>query len=334
MAPILLIHQGALGDLILSLPAFYSLRIFSAHASWTIAGNLETLSLLEDRFYAQRIVSIHQKEWAALFQEEAGLPEPFHRFLASFQQAFVFSKRKPELFLRGLNRAGLKNVLWIPSQPDEERRLSLPAIQKEMLASQKIPWVEPEKTVFPNPDDLRKGRELLERVTSREGHQGPGWAIHPGSGSPNKNWPWERFLETASALDQRTGLRPFFLLGPVETETSREMTGKIENLGFPILRDISLPILAGLLSQCAGYLGNDSGVSHLAAALGIPAFLLFGPTDPEIWGPKGKNVKILSPDQPCAPCSLERARTCPEKECLFSLTVRQVLDWILPVVQG
>ena len=74
-APILIIHQGALGDLMMSLPALYSLRLFHEGIPWTMAGNPETLSLLHHRFYAQEIVSIHQKEWAWLFQEETEIPQ-------------------------------------------------------------------------------------------------------------------------------------------------------------------------------------------------------------------------------------------------------------------
>ncbi|MBU4200122.1 MAG: hypothetical protein KKG09_06695 [Verrucomicrobia bacterium] len=61
----------------------------------------------------------------------------------------------------------------------------------------------------------------------------------------------------------------------------------------PILKDCSLLEVASVLSQCRGYAGNDSGISHLAAAVGIPTVALFGPTDPEVWGPRGTKVSIL-----------------------------------------
>lgn len=330
MNPILFIHQGALGDLILSLPALYSLRVSSPKASWTMAGNPETLFLLKDRFYVQEVVSIHRREWAALLQEEANLPEPFKRFLASFERAYVFTKKKPEVLIRGMNRSGVKKTIWLPSLPDVGQPHSLTARQKEVLASEHIPWVETDKLLFPGSEDLQKGREYLARL----GGQGPWWAIHPGSGSPHKNWSWERFSETAQAISRLSGIKPFFILGPAEMEAFPELAEKISGLGFPVLTDAPLPILAGVLSHCAGYLGNDSGISHLAAALGLQVVVLFGPTDPKIWRPRGKKVTILQPDWPCAPCSLEAARTCPEKACWQSLLVGQVLDRILPLVQG
>lgn len=315
----------------MSLPALYSLRRFSSQAPWTMVGNPETLSLLYRRFYVQNSVSMHRKVWATLFQEELITSDPFRRYLSSFQKAYLFSSREPEVLIRGLNRAGIKKTFWIPSFPDVQKGISLQALQKEILAFNNIPWVETGKTLFLNPEDLQKGRDYLERLPPGKG-KGSWWAIHPGSGSPRKNWPWERFLGVAQAISSRNRVQPFFLFGPVEEETPQEMVRGIEAQGFPILRNMALPVLAGVLSHCAGYLGNDSGVSHLAAALGVPTVILFGPTDPETWAPKGKQVKILRPDLPCAPCSLEAARSCPEKKCLLALSLNQVLDAIPPVV--
>lgn len=331
---ILIIHQGALGDLILSLPVLYSLRLYYDRAFWVMAGNPETGSLLHNRFYAQEVVSIHNKEWAGLFLEESTIPDSFREFLSSFQKAYVFSSHYPEILNNGLKRAGLKETHWLPSFPDLNRGIPLQVQQKAILRSANIPWLNPPITVFPSDQDRQAGREYLDRMPSKDGVQGLWWAIHPGSGSPRKNWPWERFMDVAHGISAQKQAQPFFLIGPVEQEASPKMAQEIEDRGFPILRNISLPVLAGVLSHCAGYLGNDSGVSHLAAALGIPTVLLFGPTDPEIWGPKGNLVRILRPDLPCAPCSLEAARICPEKACLLSLSVRQVLDRILPIVQG
>jgi ADP-heptose:LPS heptosyltransferase len=63
--------------------------------------------------------------------------------------------------------------------------------------------------------------------------------------------------------------------------------------GIPLICDQPLIDVAGVLAQCAGFLGNDSGLTHLAAALGLPVVALFGPTDPSTWGPRGPYVRIL-----------------------------------------
>jgi ADP-heptose:LPS heptosyltransferase len=310
----------------MSLPALYSLRIFHEGIPWSMAGNPETLSLFHSSFSAE-IISFHQKEWAWLFQEEKGLPDPFRRWLSSFQKVYLFSSRPQELLIRGLKQAGLKKVIWIPFLPDAEKGQTLPALQQEILKSENIPWLAPEITMSPDPEDIQKAREHLRNNLFLEMGQ-PLWAIHPGSGSPHKNWPLERFLETARELRDRDRFQPIFLLGPVEEETDTISIPAIQTQGFPIIRNLSLPVLTGLLSFCRGYLGNDSGISHLAAALGIPAVVIFGPTDPYFWGPKGKAVRIFSPELPCAPCAREVMRNCPSKECLTSLKAQQVLEII------
>ena len=330
--PILIIHQGALGDLMMSLPAFYSLRLFHAGIPWTMAGNLETLSLLHHRFYAQETVSIHRKEWALLFQEERDLPDSFRQYLSSFQKVYLFSARPKDLLIRGLQRAGVREAVWIPSFPDMERGVSLQTRQREILESEKVPWKTSERYLFPAPEDIEEARRLLN-LGDEKGSR-PLWAIHPGSGSPDKNWPLERFLETANQLKESRKVQPIFLWGPVEQGSGLMLKSEIQTRGWPILEGFSLTLLAGVLSHCVGYLGNDSGVSHLAAALGLPTVVLFGPTDPGLWSPQGILVRVLKPAIPCAPCDRETRLSCPGKACLKDLEVKPVVEVIGSLLSG
>lgn len=297
-----------------------------------MAGNMETLSLLQNRFYAQEIVSIHQKEWALLFQEEKDLPDSFRRSLSSFQKVYLFSAHQPELLIRGLKRAGLEKVVWIPSLPDVRNKAPLTTLQKGVLESENIPWKKTEKYIFPAREDIVEAGKLLRKYNKGEGSH-PLWAIHPGSGSPHKNWPVERFIETAELLRDRGRVQPIFLLGPVEQERGLILDG-IQARGRLVIKGLPLPLLAGVLSLCAGYLGNDSGVSHLAAALGLPAVVLFGPTDPAFWSPRGTAVRILNPALLCAPCDRETMQSCPTKACLKDLDVPRVLEVVGSLLPG
>ena len=173
------------------------------------------------------------------------------------------------------------------------RKESVPAVQQRVLSGWGVPWVCPEKTLFPTDQDRQAAHQALEQA----GIGGtPGllpWAIHPGSGGRSKNWPLENFLNLAEQLQAQQRWQPFFILGPVEEEVSPGTAESIRARGFPLVRHLPLNVLAGLLELSAGYLGNDSGVTHLAAALNLPTFALFGPTDPGLWGPVGKRVVIL-----------------------------------------
>ena len=111
-------------------------------------------------------------------------------------------------------------------------------------------------------------------------------AVHPGSGSRAKNWPLERFLEAARRLSAG---RPWLLvLGPAEDDVLAPPDARLA-------RSLPLRTLGAVLARADLFLGNDSGVSHLAAACGTRTLALFGPTDPELWAPVGRSVLTLRP---------------------------------------
>jgi len=102
--------------------------------------------------------------------------------------------------------------------------------------------------------------------------------IHPFSGSARKNWPLEKFKTLAQQLER---------VMPVSWCNGRE-DPPLENA----VRIDDLYELACWLARARLYVGNDSGVTHLAAAVGTPVLALFGPTDPAVWAPRGPNVRI------------------------------------------
>jgi lipopolysaccharide heptosyltransferase III len=100
--------------------------------------------------------------------------------------------------------------------------------------------------------------------------------IHPFSGSTKKNWPLDRYVELASQLD----LPAAFTAGPEESLPSGMAARRFDNLWD----------LATWLGNAAYYIGNDSGPTHLAAAVGTPTLAIFGPSDPRVWAPPGARV--------------------------------------------
>ncbi len=106
--------------------------------------------------------------------------------------------------------------------------------------------------------------------------------IHPFSGSPRKNWPLDQFRKTAAAVQRRMPV--YWCAGPEE-----DLDGAVR---FPNLRGLAL-----WLAAASVYIGNDSGITHVAAACGVPAVALFGPTDARVWAPRGR-VCVLPFDTP------------------------------------
>jgi heptosyltransferase III len=116
--------------------------------------------------------------------------------------------------------------------------------------------------------------------------------IHPGSGNEGKCWPLVRFLGLARRLKGH-GLVPRFLLGEAERERGCMVVIKALGEEFPYCDDLELDELARRISCAKLYVGNDAGVTHLAAALGVPTVTLFGPTDDVQWRPVGPRVRVV-----------------------------------------
>ena len=122
---------------------------------------------------------------------------------------------------------------------------------------------------------LKPGMPRLDCPRSDHGFA----VIHPFSGSARKNWPLDRFVELAKRLESRMPVK--WCAGPEES------------LPWPVVRFDDLHNLACWLASARVYVGNDSGISHLAAAAGAPVVALFGATNPAVWGPRGERVHIV-----------------------------------------
>lgn len=148
------------------------------------------------------------------------------------------------------------------------------------LAELGVPPVETVPELEFTAEEMRAAAPLLRALP-------PGFlAVHPGSGSPAKNWRADRFLALAGRLSAG---RPWLLLaGPAEPDVgSRPPEGAL------VARDLPLRVLGAILSRAGLYVGNDAGVTHLAAAAGAKTLALFGPTDPAVWAPLGRAVRTL-----------------------------------------
>ena len=124
---------------------------------------------------------------------------------------------------------------------------------------------------------------------------GPGaWlALHPGSGSERKNWlerQWRRLIEDLARASE------FHLLligGEAEGDRLTRLAEGHSPAQVQLARDLPLPRLAGYLTACRFFLGHDSGITHLAAALGLPGLVLWGETNPAIWRPRSEGMTVL-----------------------------------------
>ena len=152
----------------------------------------------------------------------------------------------------------------------------------------------PAPIISPDPTDLQRGQHLL--TEAQLDSTAPVIVIHPGSGGTQKCWHLDNYLQIAKVLLEQ-GRQVAFLIGPVEQERwSAEMIKQMQETA-PVLVDIGLSDVLAILSCAEAFIGNDSGVSHLAAALGRPTCVLFGPTNPCVYRPLGPKVYTVCDPQ-------------------------------------
>ncbi len=121
--------------------------------------------------------------------------------------------------------------------------------------------------------------------------------IHPGSGSESKRYSKEGFVELCRGLKERS-VDFKVILGPAEVELKEAFRD------FPLTVSYDLETALEELSRCKLFVGNDSGLSHLAAACGVPTIALFQTTDPRVWAPFGGRVRVLYPAKRLSPDEL------------------------------
>jgi ADP-heptose:LPS heptosyltransferase len=162
-----------------------------------------------------------------------------------------------------------------------------------------------------------------EFCATRELRRQPLLVIAPGSGAREKNWPEDFFLAIVNWWREAVNGVVVLLTGPVEEER-----GGVERLRASCLvaNDLSLSQAAALLARSDVYLGNDSGITHLAAAAGTRTIALFGPSNARQWAPRGKKVTIVSRKIECSPCQIPQMKTCPHRACLTELHPTNVIN--------
>jgi ADP-heptose:LPS heptosyltransferase len=325
----LVIHQGALGDFILALPALTTLRKSFPQAKPVIMGYPRILELVEKRFYAEEIVSVDQRGMASFFVRGGDLDPGLSQYFGTFDLIVVFGKEAEGSILTNLRRVCQGQIIHLHSFPPSNERIHLTDHLLRELRRNRISGEDQDPRLLLNRSDQAWGRSYCKKKGLTEEEKAKAIVLHPGSGSPKKVWPMERFFDLVRHLQEHASSRLLIVVGPAEAE---EIEKSFETIPWetrataPILiKGLSLVGLASVIEGCRVFIGNDSGITHMAAALGVPTVALFGPTDPKRWAPRGKHVAVVRRDVSCAPCSHEKFSQCQDAECLEQIEVGDVL---------
>lgn len=281
----LIIRSGAFGDLILTLPVLSALKNHYDGLSIDMMGDPARLALLKHCGCVDDVLSIDSRDVTPLFTEGGSLSGRLKKRLESYDAILSYLPDPDGRFTDNLRRIASGPVLTGRSRPAEGGRVHMTRV----LANALKPLGVDDSVGTPRVDaPLSAASDDLRRLTPEQMLV----AIHPGSGGVEKCWPAERFAALIDMLAD-SGYRPMVTFGPADGAVRRRMLPCITSRDVSIFADRSLVDMAALYARCCAMIGNDSGMTHLAAAAGAPVIALFGPTDPAVWGPRGKGVRIL-----------------------------------------
>ncbi|MBP7948977.1 MAG: hypothetical protein KA004_04925 [Verrucomicrobiales bacterium] len=275
---ILAIRGGALGDFLVALPALAALRRHWSPVRLELLTRPAYGALACHFGAADAFRSLDSAGAAWLFSGEGTPNADWQDWLHGFDQVVAWMTDADGCLQRNLARCCPGTVRLLPPLPSS--------------------------TVLPAARQLALGLGLsvspFIRTPVRKQHNSRLVAVHPGSGSFQKNWPVEKWAQLVIQLAGRIdGLRFLLITGEADEHAAQVLPQALRSSAVPFMHHHHAPLaqLADLLAATGLFLGHDSGISHLAAACGIPCRLLFGSSNSAVWAPLGRDVRILQAPQ-------------------------------------
>ena len=283
---VLVIFPGALGDFVCVLPAIDALAKRHRGCSIVLMARAELARLATGRTAVARGHSIDASHVSALFNESDSASLQAREFFAGYERIYSFFASGDANFRARLGAATGGKVSFHPFRPldDDSHEPHVAAAYLRSIGEADAPM---HPRIEPIRDDLRAAADAIANARCDPANL---IAIFPGSGSLGKNWPLDKFAALARILRERSSV--VFILGPAESA----MEQILREHELPVLNNLDLGTVAGIARLAAGFVGNDSGVSHLAAAADARGVVIFGPTDAARWRPLGR-IAVLGQDE-------------------------------------
>lgn len=301
----LIIQPGAIGDCILTLPLAAYMKESTHLGGIDILGHTEHIGFLPGRSCVDGIRSIDSIELHRLFTEtktfELKDRDPLISAFRDYAWIATFMGEPNSSFEQNLiytaNCSHSAEVITLSLKPPKGFSEHLADFYIRQFVDQcgfslsYKPIQTGDCLIKATEADIQTGKRLMREIGLGFGEKL--MVIQPGSGGTKKCWHLDNFLAVARELDSR-GIEIIFLLGPTELERFGDKKIKKINSIVRCLSSLSLTQVLGLLSCVNGFIGNDSGITHLAAAMGIKTFTIYGPTNPAVYKSIGPAVTVFA----------------------------------------
>ena len=312
---VLIIHPGTLGDVLLSLPAIRMVRrTFSSHEIILIAQS-QVGRLLQVCGEIDHAWSTEGAVLSALYGERPALRVPILEALSQTTHVVGWLADGEGRLTRNCRKFGIQQRQFISPKDARLRSRHMSERYVETLTS----WAEPFENgriafcpltmhglgdVAPHVEGVGDARDTKTVLM-----------IHPGSGSPHKCLSFETLGRLVHEVARDPAVRVLICEGPNDRDCVERLLCKVGETSYGILREKTLEEMSHLLIHADLFLGHDSGLTHLAAAWGVPTVAIFGPTDPEQWRPLGEHVVVQN--GPLCRCrTWAQVQECRERVCV------------------
>lgn len=287
---ILVIRGGAIGDFILTLPAIAALRKQFPQARLEVLGYPHIAQLAEAAGLVDRVQSIEARALAGFFARGGNLSEDLANYFSEFDLIVSYLFDPDEIFRTNVARCSRAQFIVGPHRPGETEKIHATKVYLKPLERLAIFDADhlPHLSLNPQPPTLNQ------------------LALHPGSGSERKNWPESNWAELLQQLVDSTQFHLLLIGGEAEGGRLQRLAAALPSTRLNVAQSLPLPELARLLERCAAFAGHDSGISHLAAALGLPGLILWGDTIEEIWRPPHEKIVVIKEARGLETIAVER----------------------------
>jgi ADP-heptose:LPS heptosyltransferase len=304
-----ILQPGAIGDCILTLPLAEFMKDYLELGGVDILGHTEYIDIFPGRTCVDSIRSIDSVDLHRLFTETSTFDlvdgDALINTFSDYAWIVTFLGEPDSNFEQNLiftaNCSRSTEVVTVSMKPSEKSSTHITDFYIEQLVAQsglsssKPPLVCKTKNLIKaNKADISRGREILEEINVDSSEKLV--VIQPGSGGSHKCYHLDNFLIVAEKLVSKN-IQVVFLLGPTEVEQlSASAMTEIEAVAGRLVNQPLADVLT-VLSNASCYIGNDSGITHLAAAMGTKTVAIFGPTNPAVYSPIGPSVTVLQNEE-------------------------------------
>jgi heptosyltransferase III len=286
---ILVIRGGAIGDFILTLPAIAALRKHFPDAYLEVLGYPHIAQLALAGGLVDRVESIGSRALAGFFARNGELAEELVDYFSEFDLIVSYLYDPDQIFRTNVGRCTRAQFIAGPHRPNERSTIHATQLYLKPLEHLAIFDADPVPRLRVGVDSASPSSPLFRNAEANERVL----TLHPGSGGEHKNWPEAKWAELLQNLINETSFNLLLVGGEAEGERLQRLGAALPPARVRVAQSRPLAELAQMLQQCAGFIGHDSGISHLAAAVGLPGLILWGDTTEEIWRPPSERMILI-----------------------------------------